>query len=169
MKPTTQQGVTLIELLVVITLVALLAGVGYPGLRAFGERNAHRVAVSQLQSALAVARHAAITRRTPVFLCPQAADENACGKDWSQALLVVAHATRPLEPANILRVLPRSDARITYNRGWRRVRFSSLGHSSGHNGTFTICADSTAPARGTALILSQLGRTTLENTACPGP
>lgn len=166
MKPTVQRGVTLIELLVVVALVVILASVGYPSLRAFGERNAHRVAVSQLQSALALARHSAITRNTEVFLCPQAAEENACGTDWSQALLVVAHTTRPLEPANILRVLPGGDARITYNRGWRRVRFSTLGHSSGHNGTFTVCAAGSTSTRGTALVLSQLGRITLEATAC---
>lgn len=163
MKPSTQQGVTLIELLVVVALVAILASVGYPNLRAFGERNAHRVAVSQLQSALALARHSAITRNTDVFLCPQAAEEheeNACGTDWSQTLLVVAHSTQPLETANILRVLPGGDARITYSRGWRRVKFNSLGHSSGHNGTFTVCAPATA--RGTDVILSQLGRSRIE-------
>jgi type IV fimbrial biogenesis protein FimT len=159
MTSTAQRGVTLIELLVVVALVAILAGVGYPNLRAFGERNAHRVAVSQLQSALALARHTAIMRNAKVFLCPQAAEINACGNDWNQALLIVAHNTRtPLDPANILRVLPSGDARITYNRGWKRVRFSTLGHSSGYNGTFTVCAAGTASAGGTELVLSQLGR-----------
>lgn len=161
MKPSAQRGVTLIELLVVVALVAILASVGYPNLRAFAERNAHRVAVSQLQSALALARHSAITRNTDVFLCPQAAEENACSKEWSQTLQVVAHATQPVETANILRVLPGGDARITYSRDWRRVKFNSLGHSSGHNGTFTVCAPGTA--RGTDVMLSQLGRSRVED------
>lgn len=169
MKPYVQQGVTLIELLVVIALVAILASVGYPGLRAFGERNAHRVAVSQLQSALALARHSAITGNTDVFLCPQAADKNACGTDWSQTLLVVARTTQPLTPANILRVLPGGDAHVTYSRGWRRVKFNSLGHSSGHNGTFHVCVSGTT--RGTDVILSQLGRNRTEDApgSCQPP
>jgi type IV fimbrial biogenesis protein FimT len=155
----TQYGFTLLELLVVLALIAILASVGYPEMRAFNERNAHRVAVSQLQSALALARHSAITLNTDVFLLPQAAEKNVCDSDWNQALLIVAHNTRtPLEPDNILRVLPSSDACITYNRGWRRVKFSTLGHSSGYNGRFTICSAGTASAGGTELILSQLGR-----------
>jgi len=155
----TQYGFTLLELLVVLALIAVLAGVGYPEMRAFNERNAHRVAVSQLQSALALARHSAITLNTDVFLCPQAAEKNACGNTWNQALLIVAHNTKaPLDSANILRVLPRLDARITHTRPKQHVRFDALGHSKGYNRTFTVCAAGTAPTRGTALALSQLGR-----------
>ncbi|WP_281103882.1 GspH/FimT family pseudopilin [Vreelandella jeotgali] len=167
-----QQGVTLIELLVVMALIVMIANVGYPGMRALAERNARRAAVMQLQDALALTRNTAITRHAEVSLCPRAADKTAqatCGTDWSKPLLVVAGSTEAeIDPDHIQRVFPGIDARVTYNRGWKRVKYNMLGHSGGHNGTFTLCpADHRQPGgRGTELILSQLGRTRLEKTTC---
>ncbi|WNK20612.1 GspH/FimT family pseudopilin [Halomonas piscis] len=166
MAASAQRGTTLLELLVALALVALLASVGYPHMRGLTERSAQRAALSQLQSALTLARHTAITRSERVFVCPRAGSANACGLDWSRTLLVVTGDTRaPLPAERIVRALPDSDARITYNRGWRRVRFSPLGHSSGHNGTFTVCPAGNVTSGGNnTLVLSQLGRIRVTHT-----
>lgn len=166
MAASAQRGTMLLELLVALALVVLLASMSYPSMRGLAERSAQRAALSQLQSALALARHTAITRSERVFVCPRAGSRNACGRDWGRTLLVVTGDTRaPLPAERIVRMLPDTDARITYNRGWRRVRFSPLGHSSGHNGTFTVCpAGKVASGGHNTLVLSQLGRTSVRHT-----
>lgn len=165
-----QQGVTLIELLVVMALIVMIANVGYPGMRALVERNARRAAVMQLQDALALTRNTAITRHAEMFLCPQAADKpakTACGTDWGEALMVVIESTEaPIDANRIIRVLPGNDARVTFNRGSRSVKFNMLGQSTGNPGSFFICPPGPAAAQGTRLLLSQLGRTRLEETTC---
>ncbi|GAA3906348.1 hypothetical protein GCM10022228_15740 [Halomonas cibimaris] len=81
--------------------------------------------------------------------------------------MVVAQSTAaPIDAERILRVLPGTDAGVTYSRGWRRIKFSRLGHSSGYNGKFIVCRAGRRAHSGTRLVLSQLGRIRMEKMTC---
>lgn len=59
---------TLIELLVVITIIAILAGIGLPHLKGWGEANIMTSATRQLMDDLAFARLKAISTRSAVYV-----------------------------------------------------------------------------------------------------
>ncbi|MEO6035004.1 MAG: prepilin-type N-terminal cleavage/methylation domain-containing protein [Verrucomicrobiota bacterium] len=59
---------TLIELLVVITIIGLLAALGLPHLKGWGESNSMSAATRQLMDDLALARQRAISSRSTVYV-----------------------------------------------------------------------------------------------------
>ncbi|QNI04119.1 GspH/FimT family pseudopilin [Halomonas sp. SH5A2] len=157
------RGFTLLELLVTLLIMGIIAAWGIPSFQALGERTARTGEANRLQTALGFARQTAITQRQPVTLCPIAnpQDTSRCGENWSQALMVIhGDQTEDIASADVLRTFPTTErVDVRYSRGWRRIRYDALGHSSGYNGRFILCPQSEkSRARGSTLILSQLGR-----------
>lgn len=168
------RGFTLLELLVTLLIMGIIAVWGIPSFQALGERTARTGAVNRLQTALGFARQTAITQRQPVTLCPVAdlQDTSHCGENWSKALMVVrGDQTADIASTDVLRAFPASErVDVRYSRGWRRIRYDALGHSSGYNGRFTLCPQGgKSRAGGSTLILSQLGRWRIapSPTKCP--
>ena len=75
-------------------------------------------------------------------------------------MIVLGNKTDSITEDDILRIVPAQQGiQVTYNRGWSRIRYSSLGYTSGYNGSFSICSSNGAEgAQGKRLVLSQLGR-----------
>lgn len=168
------RGFTLLELLVALLIMGIIAAWGIPSFQALGERTASAGEANRLQTALGLARQTAITQRQPVTLCPIAGsqDTSRCGENWSQTLMVVrGDQTADIASADVLRTFPASKGvNVRYSRGWRRIRYDALGHSSGYNGRFILCPrGEKSRARGSTLILSQLGRWRMapSPTECP--
>lgn len=65
------QGFSLLELLVVIAIMAILLGVGIPGMRELMGNAARREAATGLYSSLNRARYEAVARNTTVSVCPR--------------------------------------------------------------------------------------------------
>jgi prepilin-type N-terminal cleavage/methylation domain-containing protein len=63
-----RRAFTLIELLVVIGIIGLVAALGLPAMRGFGESNTIAAATRQLLDDTARARHLAIANRTTVYM-----------------------------------------------------------------------------------------------------
>lgn len=59
---------TLIEMLLVITIIAIMAAIGIPAIRGFGESNSMTAATRQLMDDLALARLKAINSRATVYV-----------------------------------------------------------------------------------------------------
>ncbi|MCZ0928743.1 MULTISPECIES: GspH/FimT family pseudopilin [Halomonadaceae] len=157
------RGFTLLELLVTLLVMGIIAVWGIPSFQALGERTARTGEINRLQTALGFARQTAITQRRSITLCPIADSQTTsrCGDNWSQALMVVrGDQTEDIATIDILRTFPASERiDIRYSRGWRRIRYDALGHSSGYNGRFILCPQGEkSRSRGSTLILSQLGR-----------
>lgn len=157
------QGFTLLELLVTLLIMGVVAAWGIPSFQALGERNARTGEANRLQTALGFARQAAINQHQPITLCPTVERKSKlrCDDNWSQALAVVrGDQTEDIAPADVLRTFPATQGvDVRYSRGWRRIRYDALGHSSGYNGRFTLCPQrNQRPAEGNTLVLSQLGR-----------
>ncbi|WP_346796560.1 GspH/FimT family pseudopilin [Halomonas sp. Bachu 37] len=168
-----QGGFTLIELLVVMSLVAILAVWGIPSFHAFGARTSTHSEVQRLQQALSLARNTAITRQSTVTLCPANATQDRCINEWDGPLMVIEGLAEDTldEQDTIVRVLPAtSGVTVTYNRQWRRMRYTPLGHASGYNGRFFVCPESITDhdLPGKEIVLSQLGRVRVQGDIdCP--
>lgn len=156
--PRQAKGLTLIELLVAIAIVAILATWALPNYQQFSARNEVSAEVLRLKTALAQARSSAITRRTTITLCPSH-DRLACdGSDWAAPLLIVQGSVPggDLSDALLLRELPPGrGVQVSYRQDLRPVRYTALGRSAGHNGTFRLCG---RHGTGAQVILSNLGR-----------
>lgn len=157
------QGFTLLELLVTLLIMGIVVAWGIPSFQAMGERHARTVEANRLQTALGFARQAAISQRQPITLCPsdERKAQRRCDDNWSQTLMVVrGDKTENISPTDVLRIFPATPGvDVQYSRGWRRIRYDALGHSSGYNGRFTLCPQrDTRRVEGSTLILSQLGR-----------
>ncbi|WP_386080064.1 GspH/FimT family pseudopilin [Vreelandella sp. F11] len=154
-------GFTLLELLVTLLLLGIMAAWGVPSFQALAERTAQTSEVNRFQSAFSLARNTAISQRRQLTLCPAAENRKACANDWSGELMIVAgDKTDNITKDDILRIVPAQQGiQVTYNRGWSRIRYSSLGYTSGYNGSFAICSSNGAEgSQGKRLVLSQLGR-----------
>lgn len=156
-RPLSQRGFTLIEMLVAMLLMTAMIAWLTPRFQALGHHSVLNSEVSRLRSAFALARHTAISQRTKVTVCPASPNLTACSSTWGDALLVIKGDTEGgIQPEEILRVFPgQSAAYTTYSRGWQRISYNVLGHTSGYNGSFDICA---TQEEGKRLVLSQLGR-----------
>ncbi|WP_081138862.1 MULTISPECIES: GspH/FimT family pseudopilin [unclassified Halomonas] len=158
-----QRGFTLLELMVALVLMAVMTAWLAPGFQALGHHSMLNSETTRLQAAFALARNTAITQRTAVTVCPANPQHTACTASWHDTLMVVkGRATDTIEPAQVLRTFPGQLATYTtYSRGWHRVTYTPLGHASGYNGSFDVCATGETGKR---LVLSPLGRLRIDKT-----
>ena len=154
-------GFTLLELMITLLLVGIIAAWGLPNFQTLGARTAQTSEVNRFQSAFSLARNTAISQRSQITLCPAAGDLKACHTDWSGKLMIVrGDKTDGILADDILRIVPaQQGTQVDYSRGWSRIRYSTLGYTSGYNGSFSICSGNSAEgSQGNKLVLSQLGR-----------
>lgn len=158
----TTRGFTLLELTIALLLIVALASWGLPGLQALGRNTAVISDVNRLQTAFSLARNTAITQRSTMVVCPTNNHQSACTDDWSNDIVVLrSDDTTTIKSEDIVRLFPAQPGTIvSYSRGWRRVKYTALGHASGFNGSFNVCSDS---PQGKTLVLSQLGRLRIDD------
>jgi type IV fimbrial biogenesis protein FimT len=165
-------GLTLIELLVAIAVLAIVAIWAVPGFHSLSARNEVAAEVLRLKSALAMARNAAITRRTTISVCPRPSpDSTSCDfLDWTHPVIVVEGQAPGggLDEVELLKVVEGSGGpSVTFNRDYP-IRYQATGWARGHNGTFEICG---RHGRGTRVVVSNMGRVRVGEEApdCPTP
>ena len=154
-------GFTLLELIITLLLVGIIAAWGLPSFQALGVRTAQTSEINRFQSTFSLARNMAISQRRQMTLCPATENRMACHNNWSEALMIVrGNKIDGILAEDILRIVPaQQGTQVAYSRGWSRVRYSSLGYTSGFNGSFDICSDNSVEgSKGKRLVLSQLGR-----------
>jgi len=167
-----QRGFTLIELLVTITVLAIILGVGVPGLRDFVLNNRQVSAVNEMVGSLQYARTEAVTRNRSVSLCPSSNGTSCSGSDWAVGWIVFDDldgdgsvdggetVLRQVEALNRLDFV--SDGGIagavTYRRNGRAMA----------TGNFTVC-DSRGASDGKVVILDLSGRPRVQKLSgsCP--
>lgn len=144
-------GFTLLELMVVLAVLTLMIGIGFPAMGTALDRariaNTHHL----LTASLMAARATAVTRGSPVTLCPSS-DGRHCRRDraWEQGWIMFADPRRTGEPASASQVLRRVDGLsgdflLRTTEGRPRVRFLPNGRAWGSNVSFTLCGG--APRR----------------------
>lgn len=155
-----QQGWTLIELLVTLSISSLLLGFGIKGFAALQERSQATQAINRLAFSIQDARHAALTKRQVITLCPSQ-DGQRCIMDWDAPLILFSG-----DPAStskkILQHYPANPYGKTTWRAFRqdnKLQMNVNGLTLAYNGTFIHCPNNRNAQRAKALVLNKSGRT----------
>jgi type IV fimbrial biogenesis protein FimT len=89
-----ERGFTLIELLITVTVVALVLGIGLPGLQDFIQNNRRAAKINELVASLTLARSAAISRNLTVSMCPSTNGTACAAVAWDRGWIVFSDADR---------------------------------------------------------------------------
>jgi len=158
-------GFSLIEMLVALAVAGVLLGLAWPAMSELTAANRSAAALNQITGATQWARHAAITLRTTVTMCPGAT--NACGgrDTWHDGTLIVADNNgngRIDAGEEILRVLPRlQGGGRAYWRSFRNrsyLQFNATGLTHWQNGTLLYCPRDGDARHARAVIINAAGR-----------
>lgn len=142
----TASGRTLIELVCILAIVSLLSGQAYSSISAWLARQSATAQVNWLVGAIHYSRHAAITHRTTVTLCPGDSSGAGCGGDWENGLIAFSDRNKDAlingddQIINVIPALP-----VTGTFTWRSFRqrpylqMTEMGHTNNQNGNFVYC------------------------------
>ncbi len=159
-------GFTVTELLVSLAVAAVLTSLAVPAFRDHVERNRSAAALNQMLAAVQSARHAAISLRTAVTVCPSASDADCGVRDsWHLGTLIFADRNRNGRRdagEAVLRWLPGfdDDARL-YWRSFRNrsyLQFTAAGMTDWQNGNFLYCPSDRDPHFAREVILNAQAR-----------
>ena len=166
-------GVTLMEVLTTSAVALTVTAVAVPAMHHFNTVQETAVAANAIVSDLALARHAAVTGRKAIVLCPSSNGTRCSGGfDWTDGWLVFADddgdrqldaEERRLSVAN----RPAARVRILTSSGRRKIVYRSDGTAAGTNATFRIC-NARDPDRRRTVIISGTGRPRLSNRDASG-
>ena len=139
-------GFSLMETMAVVAVAAILLALAMPGLQDLLERQRTRAALHLLATELALARNTAISRRTPVTVCPSSGN-GLCRNDpdWSSGWLMYLDPKRGPQPGSPGSILQESrqplhpTIRVRSTVGRLRVRYQPEGFSGGTNFTLRVC------------------------------
>ena len=140
-------GFSLVEAVAVVAVASILLALALPSFRGLLERQRTGAALHLLATDLALARNTAISRRTPVTVCPSRGD-GLCrvDTDWSTGWLIYLDPKRSPQPRTSGDILQQSHQpvhptiRVQSTVGRLRVRYQPAGFSGGTNLTLRICA-----------------------------
>lgn len=140
------QGVTLLEALIVLAVMTILLGVAVPALADMLAEARRISTVNAIVATMNRARHAAVTERRRVTVCPSG-DGVHCNGEWSDGWILWAES----EPVSHRQPALRGSIQVAANRA--RFRFNPHGLRA-TNGTLVVCAS----GRGSAVVVSHTGR-----------
>ena len=166
--PASAKGMTLAELMTTLTIAAVLAGAAAPSMSRLIANSQADVAIEQLRGAVQFARHAAVSRRATVTLCPSAG--TTCGRrdSWHEGAIVFvddnANGRRDASEELMQRVaaLPTG-----YRLRWRSFRnrkslsMKPTGLTDWQSGNMLLCPPDGDARQARLLIVSAHGRVRL--------
>jgi type IV fimbrial biogenesis protein FimT len=157
-------GFSLVEAIVCLALVSILLGSAFPSLHDMLKRSEATSAVNWLVTAVAFTRHAAITRRVTVTLCPSR-DGTACGGHWHEGIIIFTDENRNRAIDRKDKLLQRArfpvdGARLSWRsfRNRQYLQMTSEGFTNYQNGNFVYCPGDKDPRFARQLVINMQGR-----------
>lgn len=169
----TIRGFTLIELMVALLVAAIIVTFAVPGFRSMVERNRIAAVVNQFVGGVAFARSAAVTRATPVTLCPSttgtSCNNTAPWQDGWIAFTDGGTAGKVDGSDRILRVAGKTSGMLfSVSSGFSKVyiTISPVGFVPGGGGVLNVCPAGSDKS-GAQISLSPTGTLTSHAYTCP--
>jgi type IV fimbrial biogenesis protein FimT len=167
-----QRGITLVETMVTVSIVAILAATAVPGMAELIRDTRRNASVSDIVTALNLARSESVRRGGPVTVCPSVNGVDCTGDVlWETGWMVFADSNRNETVDGAEVVLKRWPARsdVTTLRGARKkVVYRGDGFSAGYTDTLKVC-DARGAEYARSVIISNTGRVRVRDKAdvCP--
>jgi type IV fimbrial biogenesis protein FimT len=167
--PSTQPGVTLVELIICLAILSILLGFAVPSLSSLQKRSQATVAINWVVSSVVFARHAAITRNTPVTLCPSR-NGVACGGSWHEGMIAFTDPNQNRRvDANDVRLqrflFPVEGATLKWRafRNQQYLQMTAEGFTNFQNGNFVYCPGDKDVRFARQLVINVQARTRLSS------
>lgn len=166
-------GFTLIELLTTLAIMAVTLTLGVPTLKQTLQHYRVVSTMHLITADLALARSAAIMRRTRVMVCP-GTPELGCrtDSDWSKGWLVFTSTSGGRQPETDADILSaggvRSSGQMSIRASRSTLRYQADGRSAHSNQTIRICAGNQLMGE---IVINNVGRVRssrpVTSTPCP--
>lgn len=151
-----------------LAIITLLSSQAYVSMSAWLARQAATAQVNWLVGAIHYSRHAAITHRTTVTLCPGKKPDTGCEGDWENGLIAFSDRNKDAlingddRIINYITALPATGT-FTW-RSFRRRQYLQMteqGHTNYQNGNFVYCSMHQPLAAPRQIIVNVQGRVRL--------
>jgi len=148
----------------VVSISAIILGYAFPSLGHIMARNHTAVSVNWLIGSIIFTRHAAITKRTTVTLCPSV-DGSNCGGRWHNGTIAFTdfNADAKINGNDLLLRKfhsPTNGSTITWRafRNRQYLQMTEFGFTNYQNGNFVYCSEDRDPRYSRQLIINVQGR-----------
>ncbi|MFQ3251660.1 MAG: type IV fimbrial biogenesis protein FimT [Glaciecola sp.] len=161
---TKSEGTTLVEVMVVVGILAILGGLGVPGLLSIISKARITAETNHINSLIRFARFTAIDQEQPAVLCP-ARDYSVCESDWSSPKIVFIDRNNnnerdPQEPM-LMSLHETTKSTVVYSRN-KLIRFYESGITASP-ASVRICPESQDEHYARLLTVSLQGKVKLSS------
>ena len=161
-----QSGVTLVELMVTLVVISLLASLTIPSFAHLVRRSEANGEADRILSLLALARSESIKRGRVVTLC-KSSDQTQCGGEWQGGWMLFVDGNKDgrfdVNEEILTSGRLERDFKLSYRAfgSFNHLRFTPLGFTLSHNGTFKLCPADDDPRYARVVIISKTARVRL--------
>ena len=163
-------GVTLVELMITLLISALLVSIAVPSSAHLVKRSKANGETNKILDVLALARSESIKKSQVVTLC-KSLDKAECGGDWRDGWILFVDGNKDGKRDEGEDVLTSGKMEQGFKLSYRafgsssHLRFTPMGFTLSHNGTFKICPADSDPRYARVVIISKTARTRLSRDA----
>lgn len=160
---TRQFGIALPELVITLVIVSLLAFLAIPSFAHLLRRSEANGETNRILSLLALARSEAIKRSQVITLC-KSSDQVECGGNWQDGWMLFVDSDKDGMRDDGEEALTNGQLEQEFKLSYRafgsfnHLRFTPMGFTLSHNGTFKLCPADNDPRYARVVIISKIAR-----------
>ena len=165
-----ESGFTLVELVVTLLILSVLVSLAIPSFAHMIRRAEANGETERILNLLALARSESIKRSRVVTLC-KSSDLVECGGEWQDGWMLFVDGDKDGSLDDDDEVLTtgrvEQDFILSYRAfgSFKHLRFTPMGFTLSHNGTFKLCPADNDPRYARVVIISKTARARLSRDA----